>query len=302
MVKNMLHPRSRIRMSTEDLLVDIFVYVGLAFVFLVTAYPFYYGLIMSFNTSLDSALGGVYLWPRAFTLENYISFFRDDKWLMAFLITVLRTISGTAITVIFTTIVSYGLSENKLRLRKLYMMMLIISMYFVPGLIPYYITIKTLGLVDTFFVYIIPPALNLFFVFISISFFQAVPKELRESGMLDGASELTILLRLILPVSLPLLATTAIFSGVFHWNSWFDSAYFVKQPALRTMGYLLMEVINQASAPTSTQSAQRAAGAHISPLSMRVTAMMISVLPILCIYPFLQRYFVTGLTIGAVKG
>jgi putative aldouronate transport system permease protein len=291
-----------IRRSTEDVLVDLFVYVGLAVVFFITAYPFYYGMVMSFNSSLDSSLGGVYFWPRDFTLKNYAAFFNDAKWLTAFFVTVLRTVTGTVITVVFTTVVSYGLSEPKLRLRKLYMMMLVISMYFVPGLIPYYMTIRTLGLPNTFFVYIIPPALNLFFVFISITFFQAVPKELRESGMLDGASEITILFRLILPVSLPLLATTAIFSGVFHWNSWFDSAYFVKDANLRTMGYLLMEVINEASAPTSAQSAMRAAASRISPLSMRVTAMMISVIPILCIYPFLQKYFVTGLTIGAVKG
>lgn len=294
--------RRAIRPSTEDVLVDLFVYVGLAIVFFMTAYPFYYGMVISVNNSLDASQGGIYLWPRVFTLKNYITIFDDTKWFTAFFVTVLRTVSGTVITVLFTTIVSYGLSEQKLKLRKLYMMMLVVSMYFVPGLIPYYMTIRTLGITNTFFVYIIPPALNLFFVFISITFFQSVPKELRESGMLDGASEFKILVWLILPVSLPLLATTAIFSGVFHWNSWFDSAYFVRDANLRTMGYLLMEVINEASAPTSGQSALRAAASRISPLSMRVTAMMISVIPILCIYPFLQKYFVTGLTIGAVKG
>jgi putative aldouronate transport system permease protein len=121
--------------------------------------------------------------------------------------------------------------------------------------------------------------------------------------MLDGASELKILFRLVIPISLPLLATTAIFSGVYQWNTWFDAAYLVKDDGLRTLSYRMMEVMRQAETPSSEQAAMRAAaGARVSPFSVRITAMMISVIPILCIYPFLQKYFVTGLTIGSVKG
>lgn len=295
--------KRKLKLTTEDLALDTIIAVSMLFVFLLTAYPFYFGLVLSFNNALDSARGGVYLWPRQFTLVNYMTFFNDPKWLNGFIISVMRTLSGTVITVLFTTLVAYGLSEKDLLFRKYYMALIVFSMYFSGGLIPYYITLRSVGLLNSFLVYIIPSALNLFFVFIAISFFQGIPKELRESALLDGASELTILRKIVLPISLPLVATMAIFNGVGQWNSWFDSAFFIKSAELRTLGYLLMEVINKANIPTNQQSAMQAAGAaQVSPFSIRVTAMMIAVLPILCIYPFLQKYFVTGLTIGAVKG
>ena len=176
-------------------------------------------------------------------------------------------------------------------------------MYFSGGLIPYYITLRNVGLLNNFLVYIIPSAFNLFFTLISISFFAAIPGELRESAMLDGASDIKILLRIIMPISTPLLATMAIFVAVAQWNAWFDSAFFVRQEELRTLGYRLMEVINQASVPMGQESVDRAATtARVTPLSIRTAAMMVAVFPILCIYPFLQRYFITGLTIGSVKG
>lgn len=303
MSTKLLARRSRIRHSTEDIILDACIFIGLAVVFFVTAYPFYYGMVLSLNDSADTAMGGVYFWPRAFTLDNYKTFFDTPKWLTSFVVSVARTVIGTVITVIFTTIVAYGLSEKTLKFRRTYMMIVVIAMYFIPGIIPYYITLKTLNMPNTFFVYIIPPALNLFFIFISVSFFENLPKEIRESGMLDGASELRILFSLIIPVALPLLATTAIFSGVYQWNTWFDSAYLVKDSELRTLSYRMIEVMRQAETPSSQQAAMRAAaGSRVSAFSVRITAMMISVIPILCIYPFLQKYFVTGLTIGSVKG
>lgn len=295
--------RNHIRRTREDVVVDTVVYIFLAVVFFLCAYPFYYGLVISLNDSVDTAMGGVYLFPRKFTLDNYMKFFGDNTWLKGFVVSVLRTIAGGLITTLFTMLVSYGLSDKKLVFRKVYMALIIFAMYFSGGLIPYYVLLKNLGLLNSFLVYIIPTALNTFFIFIAISFLDDIPAGLKESAKIDGASEMKIFRSIILPISLPLMVTILLFSAVGQWNAWFDSAFYVTNKQLRTLGYLLMEAINQANTPTNAVSAaQAASNSMVDPLAVRVTAMMISVIPILFSYPFLQKYFVTGLTIGSVKG
>lgn len=292
-----------IRKTPEDRVVDTVVYLFLALVFFATAYPFYLSLMLSFNDGLDAAKGGIYFRPRKFTLENYRSFFTDEKWIRSFFVTSLRTVTGTGVTTLFTAMVAYGLSREKLLGRRAYMGIAVFCLYFSGGLIPYYMTLKALGLLNTFFVYIIPQGLNLFYAIVAISFFQGLPKELHESAAMDGGGESLIFFRIILPVSKPLLATIAIFTGVGHWSSWFDSAFFVQNRNLRTLGYLLMEVINRSNTSGSAMSmAMASANAVVTPLAIQVTAMVITVFPIMVIYPFLQKYFITGLTLGSVKG
>ena len=295
---------SRMRLSSEDIVMNTVIFTVLAIIFFLSAYPFYLAIILSFNEGIDAARGGIYFWPRYFTFENYISFFQDDRWLGGFFVSIIRTFVGTTTTTLFTALVAYGLSFKKLMFRKIYLGLVIFCMYFNGGLIPYYVTLRMLGLLNTFWVYIIPQALNLFYVIVAISFFQEIPQELYESAKIDGAGELTILSRIYLPLSLPLLATIAIFSGVAHWSAWFDSAFFVRDNNLRTMGYLLMEVINRSNVNTSlsAMAATAQGGMRVTPLSIQVTAMVIAVVPIMIIYPFLQKYFITGLTLGSVKG
>jgi putative aldouronate transport system permease protein len=292
-----------IRKTAEDRVVDTVVYLFLTLVFFVTAYPFYLSLVLSFNGGLDAARGGIYFLPREFTLQNYRSFFTDEKWIRSFFVTSTRTVVGTVVTTLFTAMTAYGLSREKLLGRKVYMGIAIFCLYFSGGLIPYYMTLNALGLLNTFFVYIIPQGLNLFYAIVAISFFQGLPKELHESASIDGGGESLIFFRIILPVSKPLLATIAIFTGVGHWSSWFDSAFFVQNRNLRTLGYLLMEVINRSNTTGSAMSqAMASANAVVTPLAIQVTAMVITVFPIMVIYPFLQKYFITGLTLGSVKG
>jgi putative aldouronate transport system permease protein len=292
-----------IKKTPEDRVVDTAVYLFLALVFFATAYPFYLSFVLSFNEGLDAAKGGIYFWPRKFTLQNYRSFFTDEKWVRGFIVTSLRTFTGTVVTTLFTAMVAYGLSQEKLLGRKLYMGIAVFCLYFSGGLIPYYMTLKALGLLNKFLVYIIPQGLNLFYAIVAVSFFQSLPKELHESAAIDGGGELLIFSRIILPVSKPLLATIAIFTGVGHWSSWFDSAFFVQNRNLRTLGYLLMEVINRSNVSGSAMTMSMAsANTVVTPLAVQVTAMVITVFPIMVIYPFLQRYFITGLTVGSVKG
>ncbi len=301
---NKRKPRGRKRRTLEDIILDGVNYFLLTLVLVITLYPFYYVLIMSFNEGVDAMRGGIYFFPRAFTLENYASFLKDPQWLSAILVTTARTVIGTVLTVLVTCLVAYGLSFKDLVNRKFYLLLLIISMYFSGGLIPYYVVLKFLGLINNFWVYIIPGLLNLFFVLVAISFFQEIPKELRESGVLDGAGDLRIFLRLVIPVSMPLLATIAIFTGVAHWNSWFDSAFFVPtKKSLRTLGYVLVTVINKnqtSGSVTGVEAGQKMTTTTNS--SIQMTAMVIATAPIICVYPFLQRFFVKGMMIGSVKG
>ncbi len=294
---------NKIRRTPEDRIVDTVVYAVAALVFLICFYPFYLSIVLAFNEGKDAAFGGIYFWPRAFTLENFTMLLRDAAWGRALFITASRTVLGTCLTTLFTTFVSYGLSERKLVGRKVYMTLIIFAMYFSGGIIPYYTLLRSLGLLNKFLVYIIPGMLSMFYVLVSISFFEDIPKELGESARIDGAGELAIFLRIIIPISKPLLATIAIFTAVGHWNAWYDSAFFVQRKELRTMGYQLMAIINKSNATmNSNMTPEALAAATSTTMSVQLAAMLVAVAPILVVYPFFQRYFISGLTIGSVKG
>ncbi len=294
----------RLRKTAEDRIVDIVVYVLVAIVFLVCFYPFFLAIILAFNQGQDAQSGGIYLWPRKPTLQNFAQFVKDPNWMSAFRVSVLRTVFGTVVTVFFTALVSYGVSDRKLIFRKFYIGSIIFAMYFSGGIIPYFAVLRAFGLINHFLVYIIPGAVNLFFVLVSISFFQSIPRELGESARMDGAGELRIFTQIILQVSKPLLATIAIFSAVGQWNNWFDTAFFTQSQSLRTLAYMLISITNQTNnmQMSATSAAAATASLTVTSLSVQLAAMVVAVVPILAVYPFFQRYFVTGLTLGSVKG
>lgn len=295
--------KNRIRKTTEDRVVDTVNTVLLLVIIVLTLYPFYYVLIHSFNLGTDSARGGMFLFPRSFTLSNYQKFFGDPMWLKAIGISVLRTVSGTVLSVFFTCMISYALANQKLALKRFYYVLFIFPMYFSGGLITRYILYREIHLLNTFWVYIVPTALSIFFVIIATSFFREIPAELVESAYLDGAGDMRIYLSIILPISLPLVATMCLYLGVDHWNAWVDSAYFVRDQNLRTISYRLMEVINASMlTAVSDQAAQYTDQVSVTPRSLQMAAMMVSAVPVMVVYPFLQKYFVRGLTVGAVKG
>lgn len=287
--------------SKSDKIFDVFVALVMAVIVITCLYPFYLAVIMSFNEGLDAQRGGIYLWPRMFTLENYKKLFTDGTWGRAFFVTLARTVVGTTMTVFFTLVVAYGLSFKDLVFRKAYYGIFIFAMYFSGGVIPYYILLRSLHLLNTFWVYVVPGCLSLFYIIVATSFFQEIPKELGESARLDGAGEFKIFRSIILPISKPLMATIAIFTSVGHWNAWYESAFFVTNKGLRTLGYLMISVINSSRASTVKGDASMQAAANTTTLSIQLAAMVIAVFPILCVYPFFQRYFVTGMTVGAVK-
>ncbi len=292
-----------VRKSVSDRVIDFVVYFILIFVLIISVYPLYLAVVLSFNEGVDAQLGGIYLWPRKITLDNYAKFFSDITWLKAMGVTLARTIVGTACTVMFTAFVAYGLSHRNLVGRKTYMKIFIFAMYFSGGIIPYYAVLRTLGLLDSFLVYIVPSLLNLFYVLVAISFFEGIPDELEEAARVDGATEMTTFIKVILPVAMPLLATISIFVSVQHWNSWYDSAFFVKDENLRTLAYRMMAVLKKSDlSNVSSSSAAMATSIKVTPLSVQLAAMVIAALPIVVVYPFFQRYIISGITIGSVKG
>ena len=294
--------------TVEDYVINSFIYLVVIVVFFITIYPFYYALIVSFNEGMDASRGGIFIWPRKMTLENYEHVFSNKQLLQGFKISTLRTVLGTIISVLFTGAFAYGLSHYELKFRRTYANIMIFAMYFSGGLIPFFILLRRIGLMDTFGVYIIPSMLTPFNAIIMMSFFREISPSLRESARIDGANDLTIFAKIIIPVSMPVFATIALFNGVGHWNNWFDAAYFVTRKELKTVAFWLMELINQANITAisgSTQETQHAgtqAAQQFTAESIRMATMIVVVIPIICVYPFLQKYFVKGIMIGSIKG
>lgn len=287
--------------TLEDKILDSVIYLFCIILIFVTIYPFYYIIVISFNEGIDASLGGIFWFPRKFTVENYQEFFSDLKWLRGLGISISSTILGTVVSVLFTVLVSYAMSFKDLVHHKLYMTLIIICMYFSGGVIPYYALLKSMGLINSYLVYIIPGALNIFFILIGTNFFADIPSSLRESAKLDGAGELKIFTRIILPISKPLLATCILFVGVNKWNNWYDCTFFVQSNGLRNLAYLMMQVINSTQVSATAAAASASANVATTTLSIQTAAMVVATVPIMCVYPFLQKYFVTGMMVGSVK-
>ncbi len=279
------------------------VMVLLAFIMV---YPLWYCVAGSLNEGMDYLRGGVFLWPRKWTLANYKAVFLDSAILNAFWVTIWKCLVGTVTSVLCTAMVAYAITRPKLRLKKLYIPFIMLTMFFSGGLIPYFILIVDLGLYDSFWVYIIPTMFSAYNMIIIQSFMRELPSELIESAKLDGASEYRIFFQMILPLSKPVLATIALFTVVTHWNSYFDSMMYTSSQELQTIQLFLKKIITDPSVSRGLGSAATIAipdqAATLTPQVVKLATMVVTALPVVCIYPFLQRYFVKGVTVGAVKG
>ncbi|WP_033168246.1 carbohydrate ABC transporter permease [Clostridium sp. KNHs205] len=267
-------------------------------------YPIWYVVVNSFNDAKDAMMGGIYWWPRKFSLENYLTVFADSSVLQAFKITVGKTLLGTAINVFFTAMVAYPLSKSNLIGRKYYMAMGTITMFFAGGMIPTFILFKQLHLLNNFLVYIIPAAFNFFNLLIFINFFREIPASLEESAKIDGAGDWKIFMRIILPLSKPVLATIALFAGVGQWNDyWGGLMYMTNRVDLEPIQTYLYRMVAQvqSSQVAGSISASNITASDTTSTSIKLAAMVITTLPICCVYPFLQKYFVKGMMVGAVK-
>ena len=290
-----------------DRFADVAIYLVVGMLAFVCMVPFLNVIAESLSSARAINVGLVKLWPVGLNIDNFGLLLRDHRFVSCFTISVLRVVVAVPLTLLMSVITAYPLSRDALHMpgRTFYKVVLIFGMLFSGGLIPTFMAFKWLGLLNKFAVLILPGAFNIFYTILIINFFRGIPPELSESAVLDGAGHFDILFRIFLPVSIPSLATVAVFTAVGHWNSWFDGVMFLRTPELWPLqSYLFQRVMQFVSSGIDYRrgaqealSFQQATGE-----GMRAAMIVIASVPIMLVYPFLQRYFVKGLTLGAVKG
>lgn len=307
--KPALKKRKGMKRSFSDKLISVITYVVYAMFAFVCVYPFYYIFINSISANNLSDRGKVILYPMEVHFENYVSVSKIPGLLDAAQVSLARTLIGTILTVMVAAFLGYMFTRDTLWRRKLWYRFVAATMYFNAGVIPWYLTMKTIGLTNNFWGYILPMIIQPFYIILCKTFCESIPKEMSEAADIDGAGTLTVFFRIMLPVIKPILATIAVFAAVNQWNSFQDTLLLVTDDSLYTLQYVLYQYINQASSlkalvSNSTNSAQLAASlAHAATAtSIRMTVTIVVVLPVILVYPFFQRFFTSGIMIGAVKG
>ncbi|WP_026341984.1 carbohydrate ABC transporter permease [Paenibacillus fonticola] len=280
-------------------------YGFLILIFIVTFTPFWQILVLSINDGTDSLRGGFLLWPREFSFESYAAVFSNSEILNAAKLTALRTVIGAPLSVICIAMLAYSLSKRDLVGNRGITLFFIFTMYFSGGLIPTYMIVKSLGLIDNFLVFIFPGLINIFWMILVRTFMEGLPHEIEESAEIDGANDVQVFFRVILPVCTPVLATVGLFAAIYHWNAWYDSYIYTYKPELKTLQAVLVKILNQyQTGDMLTQAQQLANEAKKIPVtseSIRMAVTMVATLPIILMYPFLQKYFLKGMLLGAVK-
>ncbi|CAH1192646.1 L-arabinose transport system permease protein AraQ [Paenibacillus allorhizoplanae] len=274
---------------------------------IVTLYPFLHTLTISFNEGNDALRGGIYLWPRSWSLQNYKAIFISGTIYHAAWISVARTLTITVLGVFLTSMLAYTLAQPQYIFRKIIGLIFVLTMYFNAGLIPNYFLIKSLGLLNNFWVYVFPGMVSAFNLIVIRTYIRTLPSGLVESAKMDGAGDFTIFVRIILPLCTPVLATIALFIAVGSWNSWFDTFLYASSDLkLSTLQYEMMKLLG--STMNSNNDPGLLAGANtnqtkamVTPASIRAAITIVAAVPILFVYPFLQRYFIVGMNLGSVK-
>lgn len=294
--------KSRKKTSVAD---KVFVTLNTLFMIMfviITLYPVLNTLAISLNDGTDALHGGIYLLPRKFTWKNYITVLQKDNLIMGAYITVARTVIGTALALFANAILAFIVSRKRFMFKKQLSLFWVITMYVNGGMIPTFLLFKTLHLTNSFWVYVIPGMFSAFNMLVIRTYMNGISDSLEESAQLDGAGYTTIFLKIISPLCKPVYATVALFVAVGQWNSWFDAMLYNRMSAnLTTLQYELMKLLSSVTNQGNSVEAMKNAAGSVTPTSVRAAATILTMLPIICLYPFLQRYFVTGLTIGGVK-
>jgi len=289
--------RANVVSATADV-VNVLVMIVLC---VVTIFPFLYALAYSLSDATAALSANVTIVPVQPTLENYRVVFSSRSILGSFMITVLRTVVGVLYALVVTGLASYAISKKDLPGNRFIAILLFIPMYVSGGLLPYYVLIYKLRLFNNFLVFILPAGFSVYHMLIMRTFFEGLPVSLEESVRLDGGGDLTVFLKIVAPLSKPVIATIAIFVGVWQWNQWFDSLLFVTKPALFPMQTVLQKMLKEADLADLGARALVARVRRYSPESLKMATLIVTTLPVVFIYPWLQRYFLKGVMIGAVK-
>lgn len=269
---------------------------------IVTLYPVLNTLAISLNDGTDALRGGIYLIPRKFTWKNYITVLQKDNLITGAYITVARTLLGTILSLAANAIQAFVVSRKRFLFKKELSLFWVITMYVNGGLIPTFLLYKGLGLTNSFLVYVIPGMVSAFNMLVIRTYMNGIPDSLEESAQLDGAGYTTIFLKIYSPLCKPVYATVALFVAVGQWNSWFDAMLYNRMSDnLTTLQYELMKLLSSVTNQGGNAEMMKNSMGTVTPTSVRAAATIITMLPIICIYPFLQKYFVAGLTLGGVK-
>lgn len=267
--------------------------------------PFLNVLALAFNDGKDAVRGGITFWPRVFSTDNIRYVLGNSKYLNAYKITISRTLLGSTLSVAITAAAAYALRTKTLPGRKMFNRFFVLTMFFSGGTIPTYLVLNSYGLLNTFWVYIINGALiSAWDLMVMRTFFEGINEELEEAAKLDGANNFTVFVRIILPLSKSVLAVIFLFKAVYHWNDWFSGAYYIKDAALYPMQTIVQRMLQleEALKDLNAEGADNLLSRSITGESLKMAIVFITITPIICVYPFVQKYFVKGVMIGSVKG
>ena len=284
---------------------DIFNYIFISVVSLTCLLPFVHLLAVSFSSNVAVMTNSVSFWPVGFNVDSYLFAYQNGKFFTALLVSFQRVGLGVAVNILLITLTAYPLSHNKKKLlgRNVYMTFFVLTMIFNGGLIPTFVLVSRLGLLNSLWALILPGALPVFSMIVLMNFIRNLPEELQESAMIDGAGPITILFKIMMPLLKPCLATVALFSIVFHWNDWFMGLIYMQNPAnypLQTYLQFLLLRFEEIMRLAQGDFAQIVA--RLNAQTGRAAQLFMGAIPVLLIYPFLQKYFTTGLVMGSVKG
>jgi putative aldouronate transport system permease protein len=283
---------------------DIVVYAFLILVALSIIYPLYYMFIVSISNGLRVMRGEVIFFPLEVNWKSYQIIFSDDNILRAYANSIIYTVSGTLLALILTSLCAYPLSRKDFFGRKPFTQLIVFTMFFNSGIIPNFILIYTLGMYGTIWAIILPPAINQWYMIIMRTFFRQIPDDLHDSAFIDGANDFTIFLRIILPISKPIIATMTLFYSVWHWNSYFPALLYLNRKITYPLTIILRNIVlaNSLSEQGSATAMIAESNNMVIGMNIKYAIIFITILPILTVYPFVQRYFVKGMLTGSLKG
>ena len=293
----------KIKSTTSDKVFTVFNTIIMVLFVVITLYPVLNTLAVAFNDGTDALRGGIHIWPRMWTMNNFTTVLQKENLLTGAKISVLRTVLGTLFSLFLNAVLAFIISRKEFVFQRSLSLFWVITMYVNGGLIPVFLLYKELGLTNSFWVYVIPGAISCYNMLVIRTYMNnSIPNSLVESAQIDGAGYTTIFVKIISPLCKPVYATVALFSAVGQWNSWFDAMLYNRMSdKYTTLQYELMKLLSSVTNQgTSAEAMKNAAGA-VTPTSVRAAATILTMLPIVCLYPFLQKYFVQGLTLGSVK-
>ena len=306
MSQNQTSRGNKIKVNKVDTFIQILIYLIVILFCLAILLPCLNVLVLSFNDGKDAARGGIWFWPRVFTLDNFKEVFKDGSIMTAYGISIARTVIGTFLSLMVTTLAGFALKQKDLPGNKLITVLITFTMLFSGGMIPTYIQYRNLHLLNSFWVYVVPSLVSVTYLLMVRTFFEGIPDSLEESAELDGCGYFQTYLRIMLPLSKPVIAVVGLYTAVNHWNDWFAGAFYMNNsdmwPVQTVLQNMLTKSMSQQQQITSVAQALAHNAVSTTTDSLKMAAVVVTTVPILCVYPFVQKYFAQGAMIGAVKG